>query len=78
MTDDLDMGAITRHFTVSQVVRRVLAAQIDIALICHKGPAIKTAFKEILRITANNPAAGKANDQSLSRIMTLKAEYLGI
>ena len=32
MTDDLDMGAITRHFTVNQTIHRILAADIDIAL----------------------------------------------
>ena len=76
MTDDLDMGAITRHFTVTQAVRRVLAAEIDIALICHKGPAIETAFEEILHLTTDDPAAKAANDRSLSRIMKLKAVYL--
>ena len=77
MTDDLDMGAITRHFTINQIIERILAADIDIALICHKGPAIEAAFKEILRITTDDPCAGAANDRSLSRIMTLKTKYLG-
>jgi beta-N-acetylhexosaminidase len=77
MTDDLDMGAITRHYTIIQTIHRMLAADVDIALICHQGPAIETAFEEILRITADNPAASSANDQSLSRIMSLKAKYLG-
>jgi len=76
MTDDLDMGAITRHFTINKTIHRMLAADIDIALICHKGPAIETAFEEILRITTDDPTAGAANDQSLSRIMALKAHYL--
>ena len=77
MTDDLDMGAVTRHFTINKAIRRILAAEIDIALICHKGPAIETAFEELLRITADDPAARAANERSLSRIMKLKTEYLG-
>jgi len=77
MTDDLDMGAVTRHFTINKAIRRILAADIDIALICHKGPAIETAFEELLRITAHDAAARTANEQSLSRIMKLKTEYLG-
>ncbi|MEN8245610.1 MAG: beta-N-acetylhexosaminidase [Thermodesulfobacteriota bacterium] len=76
MTDDLDMGAITRHFSITQAVHRVLAADIDIALICHKSPAIETAFEEILRLTTDDPAAKAANHQSLSRVMTLKDIYL--
>ena len=77
MTDDLDMGAVTRHFTINKAIRRILAADIDIALICHKGPAIETAFEELLRITTGDAAARDANEQSLSRIMKLKTEYLG-
>ena len=76
MTDDLDMGAITRHFTIHQTIQQILAADIDIALICHKGPAIETAFEEILRITTDDPAAKAANEMSLSRIMALKAKFL--
>jgi len=76
MTDDLDMGAVIRHFTVSKAIRRILAAEIDIALICHKGPAIETAFDEILRTTTDDPTARAANDQSISRVMTLKDIYL--
>jgi len=78
MTDDLDMGAITRHYTIIQTIHRMLAADVDIALICHKGPAIETAFEEILRITTDDPTAGSANDQSLSRIIALKAKYLTV
>lgn len=71
------MGAVTRHFTINKAIRRILAADIDIALICHKGPAIETAFEELLRITTGDAAARDANEQSLSRIMKLKTEYLG-
>ena len=35
MTDDLDMGAIKKHFAIDTVIRQVLAADVDVALICH-------------------------------------------
>jgi beta-N-acetylhexosaminidase len=41
MTDDLDMGAIVHHFDIRTVIRQVVAAEIDFALICHKGPRIQ-------------------------------------
>lgn len=76
ITDDLDMGAIARHFNISQAIQRIIAADIDIALICHKGPAIEEAFQTILRIIGDDPESRAANDESLSRIMALKAAYL--
>lgn len=43
MTDDLDMGAVTRHFDIHAVVDQLLRCEVDIVLICHKGPNIETA-----------------------------------
>ena len=78
MTDDLDMGSIQKYYPITESIRHILHAEIDLALICHKGPAIETAFEEILRITTDDPTAGSANDQSLSRIIALKAKYLTV
>jgi len=76
MTDDLDMGAVVKHFDIQTVIERILEAEIDIALICHKGPAIQTAHEEILRLTRDNPDIAHSVDRSLERIMNLKAKYL--
>ncbi len=76
ITDDLDMGAVTKHFEISTMIHRILEAEIDIALICHKGPAIEAAFEETLRSITDDTGAKAANERSLSRIMKLKADYL--
>ena len=44
ITDDLDMGAIKKHYSIHSAVRQILKADIDIALICHKSPDIPAAF----------------------------------
>ena len=49
LTDDLDMGAITRHYDIQTAVHQILAADIDLTLICHKGPNIEIAFEEIAK-----------------------------
>ena len=41
MTDDLDMGAIIKHYDIKTAIRQILLADIDITLICHKGPNIE-------------------------------------
>jgi beta-N-acetylhexosaminidase len=78
MTDDLDMGAIKKHYDIRSAVRQIVAADIDIALICHKGPDIENAFAELLKLfhgSEKNRAKGEA---SVGRIMKLKKKYLGI
>ena len=77
MTDDLDMGAINRHYDIRTCIRRILAAEIDLALICHKGPNIETAHGEISRALGDDPDLAVKGEESLERILRYKAVYLG-
>jgi beta-N-acetylhexosaminidase len=76
MTDDLDMGAIKKHYDIKTVLRQILSADIDIALICHKGPDIENAFQEILKSFSDSNRIKEKGLQSLKRIMKLKTKYL--
>jgi len=76
MTDDLDMGAIKKRYDIKTVLRKILSADIDIALICHKGPDIENAFEEILRSFSDFNRIKEKGLQSLRRIMKLKRNYL--
>ncbi|MDA8403411.1 MAG: beta-N-acetylhexosaminidase [Desulfobacteraceae bacterium] len=75
MTDDLDMGAIVKHFDIRTIIGQILASEIDIALICHKGPNIQIAFDEIQQRTADDEGFAQKNRESAARIMRLKAAY---
>ncbi len=77
VTDDLEMGAVVRHYGFSTVIGRVLKADIDVALICHS--ADKTAYAAE-RMTRKIGQSGRARDEALAsvgRIMSLKQAYLG-
>jgi len=74
LTDDLDMGAIVHHFDICTVIRQIVAAEVDIALICHKGPRIKDGWEEMRTQTRQNPVRARA---AVQRILTLKKMYLG-
>jgi beta-N-acetylhexosaminidase len=76
MTDDLDMGAIKKHYDIKTVLRQILLADIDIALICHKGPDIENAFQEILKIFSDSNRIKEKGSQALRRILNLKKTYL--
>jgi hypothetical protein len=47
-------------------------------LICHKGPNIEIAYKEILKNLKDSPELKTKGIESVSRIMDLKGKYLGI
>ena len=76
LTDDLDMGAVKKHYDIQTVIRQILSADIDIALICHSGPDIEQAFRAILNAQAGSKAIRAKSEESLKRILKLKSKYL--
>ncbi len=76
LTDDLDMGAIVKHYDIQTAIRRILAADIDLALICHQGPNIEIAYKEILQGIMDSADMKAKGIESVKRIMKLKKKYL--
>jgi beta-N-acetylhexosaminidase len=78
LTDDLDMGAIAKHYDVQTAVDQILAADIDLTLICHKGPSIEIAFEKMAKEISDSPAIKASGIESVERIMEAKREYIGM
>lgn len=76
MTDDLDMGAIKKHHEVQTFMRQILAAEIDIALICRRSPDMEAAFEITRSFQSLSPTNRRLAEQSVRRIMALKKDYL--
>ena len=76
LTDDLDMGAIVKHYDIQTAIQRILAAEIDLVLICHKGPNIEIAYKELLQGIKGSGDMAVKGIESVKRIMKLKNRYL--
>jgi beta-N-acetylhexosaminidase len=76
MTDDLDMGAIKKYYDFKAVIRQILSADIDMAMICHKGPDIESAF-QLIQESMADPLFIQSGEASLRRILTAKKCYLG-
>jgi beta-N-acetylhexosaminidase len=76
MTDDLDMGAINKHYDIKTAIRQILQADIDMTLICHQGPNIEIAYKEILKHLRASPETEAMGVDSVKRIMALKDKYI--
>jgi len=77
LTDDLDMGAITKHYNISISIQQIMAADIDLALICHKGPNIEIAFEQIVREISDSTGMKARGIKSAQRIMASKRKYIG-
>jgi beta-N-acetylhexosaminidase len=75
-TDDLDMGAIKNHFVMDQVIDRIIAAEIDMVLICHKGPDIERAFKRLFHHIDRSVDTRSHAKLCLQRIWAMKHRYL--
>lgn len=70
VTDDLDMKAIKKDMKIC--IQRILHADIDMALICHKGPDIDIAHQEILRLMASDEKIYDGGRVCLDRILRYK------
>ncbi len=74
MTDDLDMKAIGHD--MKTCIRQILLADIDMALICHKGPNIDIAVNEILHQLEADSDLYDRGQKSVERIVNFKRKYL--
>jgi beta-N-acetylhexosaminidase len=78
MTDDLDMGAIAKHYDLSTCIRQILLAEIDIVLISAKSPNVETAFEEILKNFMASQDIKAKGLSSFNRILETKHRYLNL
>ena len=76
LTDDLDMGAISKHYNPQTVAIQCLTATVDILLICHPGDKIESVHQHIIRLQGQDDASSEAALASLMRIGDLKNRYL--
>lgn len=76
ITDDLEMGAITRHCEFPSAIRQVLRADIDVALICRSAEKVQTAYALMARKIGKSVKRREQAEAAAERIMTLKSRYL--
>lgn len=76
LTDDLDMGAITKYYNLADIIQQCLKATVDIILICHPGPKIEAALKHILDFEDKDTQLGQKGALSVQRILQYKKTYL--
>ncbi len=75
LTDDLEMGAIARHYGFSAAVRQVLRADVDVALICHSAKKLRRAHAVMVKKIGAAERDRVCAQASAARILALKAQY---
>jgi beta-N-acetylhexosaminidase len=76
MTDDIDMGAIDKHFDIETTARRILEAEIDISLVCHDRLKMEKAHRALIEAVRESEDARRKATESLRRILNMKRKYL--
>jgi beta-N-acetylhexosaminidase len=76
LTDDLEMGAIARHYGFDAAIGQVLRAEVDIALICHSAQKLRRAHALMVKKIGASDKRRASAEASVARIMALKAQYL--
>lgn len=76
ITDDLDMGAIDKHYDVSTFVHRVCEADIDMALICHDREKMVATYEALLAAIRSSEQVKRKTIESVRRILSLKERYV--
>ncbi len=76
ITDDLDMGAIEKHFDVDTFVRKICDAEIDIILICHDRYKIEATYSTLLKAMRKSEDIRRKTVLSVHRVLNLKENYV--
>jgi len=76
ITDDLDMGAIAKHYDINTIIRQLMGANVDIALICHPGPNIEAARDQILKSMREDAGLYAQGRASVFRMAELKNQFI--
>ena len=73
VTDDLEMGAIARHYQIEETVRLAVEAGEDMMLICARPELIRRGYDSLLQAARDGVLTESRIDESLHRIAVYKS-----
>jgi beta-N-acetylhexosaminidase len=73
VTDDMEMGAIAKHYKIEEAVRQAIEAGEDMLLICARPELIRRGYHSLLQAARAGLISEERIDASLRRIATFKA-----
>jgi beta-N-acetylhexosaminidase len=75
ITDDLEMGAITKDYAVDEAAKEAVLAGADVLLICHSSDYQEQVLSRLIAAVQNGELTMERIDESVARIIRLKQKY---
>ncbi len=76
VTDDLDMGAVSKYYSFSDLGAAALNAGADILLVCHQYDHQLALYNGILKAVQTGKITEDRINESVKRILTYKLDHL--
>lgn len=76
ISDDLDMGALSKNYSVEQIAVRAIQAGCDILLFCNKFEHPQLALNALEKALKDHKISAQQIDESYNRIVNIKKELL--
>ena len=75
ISDDMDMGAIQKHYSMEEAAVKAVLAGTDIVSVCHSHERQKKAYEAILNAVEDGTIPMERINESVRRIIKLKLKY---
>ena len=72
VTDDMDMGALAKHYTFGDMAVQSILAGSDILLVCHEYEHMQEAFNGLMKAVKDGRISKERLDESVKRILLMK------
>lgn len=76
ITDDLEMGAVAKHFTFEEIGLRAINAGADMALVCHEPKYMQLIYDSLLKAYKEGQIRAERIDDCVSKIVRVKLANL--
>ena len=72
VTDDMDMGALAKHYTFGDMAVQSILAGSDILLVCHDYEHMQEAYNGLMKAVKDGRISKERLDESVKRILLMK------
>ena len=76
ITDDMEMGAVSKHYDFSELGVKAVQAGADIVMVCHEYPHEEEAYMGLLDAVKKGEISQNRIDESVKRIIKVKLQHL--
>ena len=72
VTDDMDMGALAKHYTFGDMAVQSILAGSDILLVCHEYEHMQETYNGLMKAMKDGRISKERLDESVKRILLMK------